>query len=81
VGKLKGKKPLGIPRRRWKDNIKMDIRETGWCGKDWVDLAQNRDQRRALVNTVVNLRVLQNFGKFLKSRVIGGISRRAQLHE
>jgi hypothetical protein len=43
VGKPEGKRPLGIPRRRWVDNIKMDLREIGWDGRDWTDLAQNRD--------------------------------------
>jgi hypothetical protein len=52
-----GKKPLGRPRRRWVDNIKMDLREIGWDGVDWIDRAQDRDQWRALVNTVMNLRV------------------------
>jgi hypothetical protein len=54
VGKPEGKRPLGRPRRRWVDNIRMEI---GWDGADWVDLAQDRDQWRALVNTVMNLRV------------------------
>jgi hypothetical protein len=45
------------PRSRWVDNIKMDLREIGWDGRDWIDLAQDRDQWRALVNTVMNLRV------------------------
>jgi hypothetical protein len=58
VGKPERKIPLGKPRRRWEDNIKMDLRETGWGGMDWIDLAQDRDQWRALVNTVMNLRVL-----------------------
>jgi hypothetical protein len=57
VGKPEGKRPLGRPRRRWEDNIKMDLRSTGWGGMDWIDLAQGRDQWRALVNTVINLRV------------------------
>jgi hypothetical protein len=57
VGKPEGKRPLGIPRRRWMDNIKLDRREIGWDGVDWIDLAQDRDQWRALVNTVMNLRV------------------------
>jgi hypothetical protein len=57
VGKPEGKRPLGRPRHRWMDNIKMDLREIGWDGKDWIDLAQDRDQWRALVNTVMNLRV------------------------
>jgi hypothetical protein len=57
VGKPEGKRPLGTPRRRWEDNIKMDLREMGWGAIDWIDLAQDRDQWRALVNTVMNLRV------------------------
>jgi hypothetical protein len=52
-----GKRPLGRPRRRLVDNIKMDVREIGWEGVDWIDMAQDRDQWRALVNTVLNLRV------------------------
>jgi hypothetical protein len=58
VGKPEGKRPLGRPRRRWVDNIKLDLREIGWDGMDWIDLAQDRDQWRALVNTVTNFRVL-----------------------
>jgi hypothetical protein len=57
VVKPEGKRPLGRPRRRWVDNIKMDPREIGWDGMDWIELAQDRDQWRALVNTVMNLRV------------------------
>jgi hypothetical protein len=48
---------LGRPRRRWVDRMKMDLREIGWNGMDWIDLAQDRDRWRALVNTVMNLRV------------------------
>jgi hypothetical protein len=55
VGKPEGKRPLRRPRRRWKGNIKMDLSEIGWSGMDWIDLAQDRDQCRALVNTVMNL--------------------------
>jgi hypothetical protein len=55
--KLEGKTPLGRPRRRWEDNIKIDLREIGWDGIDWIDVAQDRDKWRALVNTVMNLRV------------------------
>jgi hypothetical protein len=51
------RRPLGRPRCRWVDNIKMDVGEIGWDGMDWIDLAQNREQWRALVNTVMNLRV------------------------
>jgi hypothetical protein len=57
VGKPEGKRPLGRPRRRWMDNIKIDNREIGWNDMDWVDQAQDRDQWRALVNAVMNLRV------------------------
>jgi hypothetical protein len=57
VGKPEGKRPLGRPRRRWMDYIKMDLREIGWDGVDWMDIAQVRDQWRALVNTVLNHRV------------------------
>jgi hypothetical protein len=57
VGKPEGKRPLGRPRRRWEDNIKLDLREIGWGGMDWIDLTQDRDQWRALVNTVMNLQV------------------------
>jgi hypothetical protein len=57
VGMPEGKRPLGRSRRRWVDNIKVRLREIGWNGMDWIDLAQNRDQWRALVNTVMNLRV------------------------
>jgi hypothetical protein len=57
VGKPEGKRPLGRPRRRWVDNIKIDLREIGWDGVDWIHLVQDRDQWKALVNTVMNLRV------------------------
>jgi hypothetical protein len=81
VGKPEGKRPLGRPRRRWVDSIKMNLREIGWDGMDWIDLAQDRDQWRARVSTVMNLRVPLNAGKFLSSCTIGGCSRRAQLYE
>jgi hypothetical protein len=57
VGEPEGKRPLERPRRRWVDNIKMDLREIGRDGMDCIDLAQDTDQWRALVNTVMNLRV------------------------
>jgi hypothetical protein len=57
VGKPEGKSPLGRPRRRCVDNIKMDLREVGWDGMGWIDLAEDRDHWRAVVNTVMNLRV------------------------
>jgi hypothetical protein len=55
--KPEGKRPLGRPRRRWVGNIKMDLGDIGWDGRDWIKLAQDRDQWRALVDTVMNLRV------------------------
>jgi hypothetical protein len=57
VGRPERKRPLGRPRYRWEDGITMDLREIGWVGMDWINLAQDRDQWRALVNTVTNLRV------------------------
>jgi hypothetical protein len=51
----KGNRPLGRPRCRWVDNTEMDLREIGWVGMDWIDLAQDRDQWKALVNTVMKL--------------------------
>jgi hypothetical protein len=79
VGKPEGKRPLGRPRRRWVDNIKMNLREIGWDGIDWIDLAHDRDKWSVLVNTVMNLRVPKNAGKFLSNCTIGSFSRRAQL--
>jgi hypothetical protein len=57
VGNPEEKRPLGRPGRRWVDNIKMDLREIGWDGMDWIDLAQDMDQWKALVNAVMNLQV------------------------
>jgi hypothetical protein len=57
VGKPEEKKQLRKPRRRWVDNIKIDLGEIGWDGRDWIELAQDRDQWRALMNTVMNFRV------------------------
>jgi hypothetical protein len=55
VGKSEEKRPVGTPRRRWEDNIRMDLREIGWKGVDLIDMAQDRDQWWAVVNTVMNL--------------------------
>jgi hypothetical protein len=66
VGKLQGKRSIGRPRHRWED-IRMNLREIRWSGMDWIDLAQDWGQWRALVNTVVNLRVPLNVQKFLSS--------------
>jgi hypothetical protein len=57
VGKPEGKRPLGRPRRRWVDNIWMDFGEVGWGDVDWIDLTKDRNRWRALVNSVLNLRV------------------------
>ena len=57
LGNPEGKRPLGRPRRRWVDNIRMDLQQVGCGGMDWIELAQDRDRWRALVNDVMNLRV------------------------
>ena len=57
VGKLEGKRPLGRPRLRWEDNIKMDLQEVGCEDRDWIDAAQDRDRWRAVVKVVMNVRV------------------------
>jgi hypothetical protein len=57
VGTPEGKTQLGRHRHKWNNNIKMDLREIGWDGADWIDLAQDREDLRALVNTVMNLRI------------------------
>jgi len=65
VGKPEGKRPLGRPRGRWEDNIKMDLQEVGCGYMDWIELAQDRDRWRAVVIAVMNLRVRCNVGNFL----------------
>jgi hypothetical protein len=55
VRRPEGRRPLGRPRYRWEDNIKMDLQEVGWGGMDWVDMPQDRDRWRSLVNAVMNL--------------------------
>jgi hypothetical protein len=62
VGKPEGKRPLGRHRRRWEDNIKIDLHEVGGSCGDWMELAQDRDRWRALVSTVMNLRVSKMWG-------------------
>jgi hypothetical protein len=67
VWKPEGGRPLGRTRRRWEDNIKMDLGEIGFGDVDWIRLAQDRDRWRALANTIMNLRVPENAGNFLAS--------------
>jgi hypothetical protein len=65
VGRPEGRKPLGRPRRRLENNIKMDLQEVGWDGVAWIDMAKDRYGWRAFVNAVMNLRVPYNAGNFL----------------
>ena len=67
VGKPEGKKPVGRPRRRWENNIKIGLEEVGMGCGDWMELAQDRDSWQALVSTVMNFRVPQSVGNFLIS--------------
>jgi len=67
MGKPQAKRPLGRPRRRWEDNIKMYLQEVGCWAMDWIELAQHRDRCRALVNAAMNLRVPESVGNFLIS--------------
>jgi hypothetical protein len=57
VGKIEGRRPLGRPRCKWVDNIRIDLGEVGWDGVDWIGLAKDRDRWRAVVNLLMNLRV------------------------
>jgi hypothetical protein len=72
VGKPEGNRPLERPRRMWFDNIKMDLSERGWGEIDWIDMVQDRNQGRALVNTAMNLLVAYGAGK-LSSCTTGGL--------
>jgi hypothetical protein len=80
VGKPDGKRPLGRPRRRWVDNIKMDLLETGRGVVDWIGLAQDRDKWSALVNAVMNPWVPYNAGKLSSGYIICGLSSSSQFH-
>jgi len=80
VGKPEGRRPLGRPRRRWADNIRMDLQEVGCVYMDWIGLAQDRDRWRTLVSAVMNLRVPRNAGSFLISCRPVSFSRRTLHH-
>ena len=80
VGKPEGKRPLGRPRRRWVDNIRMDLQEMGCGYMDWIGLAQDGDRWRTLVSAVMNLRVPWNAGNFLTSCKPVSFSRRTRHH-
>jgi hypothetical protein len=80
TGKPAGKKPLGRPRRRWEDNIRMDLQDVGCGGMDWIGLAQDRDMWWEVVNAVINLRVPLNTGNFLTSCKPVNFSRMTLLH-
>jgi hypothetical protein len=80
VGKTEGRRSLGRPRRRWLDNITMDLVEVAWGDVDWIGLVQDRDRWRALVNSVLNLRVPQNAGKVWSVLRTGELSSSVQLH-
>jgi hypothetical protein len=79
VGKPEGKKPLGRPRRRWKDNIRMDLQGVGCGCEDWTGLAQNRDRWWELVSAVMNLRFPKKAGNFFISYKTVSFSRRTLL--
>jgi hypothetical protein len=80
VGKSEGKRPLGRPRRRWEDNIKMVLQKVGFGGMDRIEMAQDKGRWRALVNVVMNLRFPENAGNFLTSCKPVSFSRRTLLH-
>ena len=80
VGKPEGKRPLGRPRRRWVDNIRMDLQEVECGYMDWIGLAQDRDRWRTLVSAVMNLRVPWNVGNFLTSCKPFSFTRRTLHH-
>jgi hypothetical protein len=80
VGKPEGKGPLGRPRRRWVDNIRMDLGEVWWGDVDWIGLAQDRNKWRVVVNSVLNLQVPWNAGKLSSGLASSGLSSSAQLH-
>jgi hypothetical protein len=80
VGKPEGNRPLGRSRRRWVDNIRMDLGEVGWGDVDLIGLAHDRNRWRAFVNSVLNLRVPYNAGKLSRGLTSGGLLSSAHLH-
>jgi hypothetical protein len=80
VGNPKGKRQLGRSRRRWVDNVRKDLGEVGWGDVDWIGLAKNRNRWRAIVNSVLILRVPRNAGKLSSGLTSSGLSGSAQLH-
>ena len=80
VGKPEGRRPLGRPKPRWVDNIRMDLQEVGCGYMDWIGLVQDRDRWRTLVSAVMNLRVPRNAGNFLTSCKPVSLSRRTVHH-
>jgi hypothetical protein len=80
VGKPEGKRPLGRPRRRWVDNIKMDRGEVRWGDVDWIGLAKDRNRWRALVNSELNLRVPRNAENLSSGLTSSGLLGSVQLH-
>jgi hypothetical protein len=80
VGKPEGRRPLGRPRCRWLDNIRMDLVEVGWADVDWIGKGQDTERWRASVNSVLNLRVPYNAGKLSSVQTTMDLSSSAQLH-
>jgi hypothetical protein len=80
VGKPEGRRPLGRPRCRCVGSVKLDLRDIVWGGIDWIDLAQDRDRWRALVNTMLHLRVSENVRMLMSSWTTGGLTRGILLH-
>jgi hypothetical protein len=80
VGKPEGNRPVARPGRKWVDNIKMDLLEIEWGGMDWICLAEDRNKCWAVVNVVMNLRVLKGAGKLPSGYTSGGLSSSPRLH-
>jgi hypothetical protein len=80
VGKPERNRPLGRPRSGWMDNIRMDLGEVGWGDVSWISLAKDRNKWRAVVNSVLNLRVPRNAGKLSSGLTSVGLSSSAEIH-